>query len=67
MAEDERSMIRADGDDAGEYNELEDENMPEIRLREDIHSLLISAVCELKERIQNNQIEFKLLRAIHIL
>lgn len=48
VAEDERSMIR--GED-GEYNELEDENMPEIRLKDDLHTLLLSSVCELKERI----------------
>lgn len=67
-------MIRAEPglDPAGgnTYNQLADEgeqSMPEIRLKEDFHSLLIAAVCELKERIQENTIEFRLLRAIHIL
>lgn len=44
-----------------------DDPIPEIKLKDDLHSLLISGVCELKDRIQNNTIEFKLLRAIHIL
>ena len=57
VIDEERSMIRAEPslDPAGGniYNQLADEteNLPEIRLKEDLHSLLITSVCELKERI----------------
>ena len=74
VVDEERSMINAveqpPVDHTGTaYNQLADEqeSLPEIRLKEDLHSLLIASVCELKERIQENTIEFKLLRAIHIL
>lgn len=64
VVDEEKSMIRANDD---QYDKLEESLMPEVRLKEDLNTLLISAVCELKERIQANSIEFKLLRAIHIL
>ena len=75
VIDDERTIIRAEQpsslDPTGNaaYNQLADESeqLPEVRLKEDLHSLLITGVCELKERIQENTIEFKLLRAIHIL
>ena len=74
VIDDERTIIRAEPsslDPTGNatYNQLADETeqLPEVRLKEDLHSLLITGVCELKERIQENTIEFKLLRAIHIL
>ena len=74
VVDEERSIVRAEPsslDPAGNaaYNQLADESesLPEIRLKEDLHSLLITGVCELNERIQENTIEFKLLRAIHIL
>ena len=58
VIDEERSMIRAETntlDPAGNaaYNQLADESesLPEIRLKEDLHSLLITGVCELKERI----------------
>ena len=56
VLDEERSMIRADPNlynEADNYNQLAEENeaLPEIRLKEDLHSLLIAAVCELKERI----------------
>ena len=52
VLDEERSMIRLEPD-PGNYNQLaeEAEALPEIRLKEDLHSLLIAAVCELKERI----------------
>ena len=57
-----------------QYNQMQDEgddgnqsSVPEIRLKHDLNELMMSGVNELKDRIVNNNIEFKLLRAIHIL
>lgn len=44
-------MLREDNENDGAYNQLEEEILPEIRLKEDLHTLLISGVCELKDRI----------------
>ena len=60
----ERSVIDAE---IGDQQDNIENAIQEVRLKQDLHTLLVSAVCELKERIQSNQIEFKLLRAIHIL
>ena len=51
VVDEERSMIRVEDDGDGNYNQLEEDQIPEIRLKEDLHSLLIAAVCELKEKI----------------
>ena len=51
VVDEERSMIRVEDDGDGNYNQLEEDLIPEIRLKEDLHSLLIVAVCELKEKI----------------
>ena len=51
VVDEERSMIRVEDDGDGNYNQLEEDLIPEIRLKEDLHSLLIAAVCELKEKI----------------
>ena len=63
--DEERSQVYAAQE--SDYNQLEDEQLPEIRIKQELHSLLIEDVCVIKDRIQRNTIEFKLLRAIHIL
>lgn len=51
VVSEERSVVLRDN---GNYDQFMDDPIQEIKLKDDLHSLLISGVCELKERIQNN-------------
>lgn len=50
VIDDERSIIRVE-ERQDLYERLEESDVQEVRLKEDLHSLLVSAVCQLKERI----------------
>ena len=43
------------------------DTIPEIRIKEEYHQRLIQEVCDLKARIQKQQVSFYLLRVIHTL
>ena len=43
-------MVAEDGD----QQDNSENAIQEVRLKQDLHTLLVSAVCELKERIQSN-------------
>ena len=43
------------------------EQIPEIRIKEEYHKRLIQEVCDLKARIQKKKVAFKLMQTIHTL
>lgn len=51
VVDEERSIIRDEDSQSRQYDRLKESDVHEVRLKEDLHTLLVSAVCQLKERI----------------